>query len=96
MLMISAVPAFAAKTSDKKPLTVTLDVKDEDVHDILKSLQKQCAIKNLAIDPGVPHTKGTFYLRDVSCDKAFDVVLRTFDLRAVAHDQALTAIERRP
>ena len=59
MLMISAA-AFAAteKKINPKPVvreksTVTLDVKDEDVRDILKSMQKQCGIKNLAIDPQV-------------------------------------------
>ena len=74
---------------------VTLDVKDEDVHAILKSMQKQCAIKNLAIDPQV-QGKATFYLRSMPCASAFDVVLRTFGLRAVNYSTSLTAVERRP
>jgi len=101
LLMISA-PAFAAtvKKLDPKPenrdkLTVTLDVKDEDVRDILKSMQKQCAIKNLAIDPQV-QGKATFYLRNVPCTSAFDIVLRTFGLRAVNYSPTLAAVERRP
>ena len=102
--LLIASPAFAAteKKIDRKPevrhqktLTVTLDVKDEDVRDILKSMQKQCAIKNLAIDPQV-HGKGTFYLRAMPCASAFDVVLRTFGLRAVNYSTSLTAVERRP
>ena len=101
--LLIATPAFAAteKKMDRKPevhkkeLKVTLDVKDEDVRDILKSMQKQCAIKNLAIDPQV-QGKATFYLRDMPCASAFDVVLRTFGLRAVSSSQSLTAVERRP
>jgi type II secretory pathway component GspD/PulD (secretin) len=101
--LLIASPAFAAteKKIDRKPevrqkqLTVTLDVKDEDVRDILKSMQKQCAIKNLAIDPQV-QGKGTFYLRSIPCPSAFDVVLRTFGLRAVNYSTSLTAVERRP
>ena len=101
--LLIAAPAFAAteKKIDRKPeppkktLTVTLDVKDEDVRDILKSMQKQCAIKNLAIDPQV-QGKGTFYLRSMPCPAAFDVVLRTFGLRAVNYSTSLTAVERRP
>jgi type II secretory pathway component GspD/PulD (secretin) len=103
ILLLIAAPAFAAteKKIDRKPvarpkpLTVTLDVKDEDVRDILKSMQKQCAIKNLAIDPQV-QGKGTFYLRNMPCASAFDVVLRTFGLRAVNYSASLTAVERRP
>ena len=101
--LLIATPALAAteKKIDRKaetkpkPLTVTLDVKDEDVRNILKSMQKQCAIKNLAIDPQV-QGKATFYVRDLPCPTAFDVVLRTFGLRAVNYSSSLTAVERRP
>ena len=63
----------------EKPRTVTLDVKDEEIHLILKSMQKQCAIKNLVVDPGISGN-GTFYFHDVPCPTAFDVVLRTMGL----------------
>ncbi|MDQ6803184.1 MAG: hypothetical protein M3041_20460 [Acidobacteriota bacterium] len=103
IVLLIASPALAAtekkiarKTEARqKSLTVTLDVKDEDVRDILKSMQKQCAIRNLAIDPQV-QGKGSFYLRHMPCASAFDVVLRTFGLRAVNYSSALTAVERRP
>ena len=66
LLLMIAASAFAAteKKIDRKPeapvkrLMVTLDVMDEDVRDILKSMQKQCAIRNLAIDQQV-QGKGT-------------------------------------
>ena len=64
-----------------QPKSVTLDVKDEDVVVILRSMQKQCAIKNLVIDKEV-QGKGTFIFRELECGRAFDTVFRTMDLRA--------------
>ena len=97
-----ALPAFAAKEKkidrpskeDSHPLTVTLDVKDAEVPDILKSMQQQCAIKNLIIDPDVKG-KGTFFIRDVPCATAFDLVFRTLRLKAVTYSSSLTAVEPR-
>lgn len=97
-----AVPAFAATAKridpppkhDLHPLTVTLDVKDEEVHKILKSMQAQCGIRNLAIDPDV-QGKGTFFLSDLPCTTAFDVVLRTLHLKAVTYSNSLAAVEPR-
>ena len=73
--------------------TVTLDVKDAKVRDVLKSMQKQCAIKNLIVDPDVPEGSATFYLREVPCGQAFDVVLRTYHLKAITYSDSLTAVE---
>jgi len=89
--MISAT----ALAAPQKPRTVTLDVKDDDVRDVLKSLQKQCAIKNLAIDPQV-QGKATFYLRDVPCATAFNLVQRTFGLKIVTYSSSFKAVEKRP
>lgn len=82
---------FAAAA--EKPRTVTLDVKDEEIHVILKSMQKQCAIKNLVVDPGVSGS-GTFFFHDVPCRTAFDVVLRTMSL-AAEHSDDVVAVERK-
>jgi type II secretory pathway component GspD/PulD (secretin) len=76
-----------------KPPAVTLDVKDEDVRVILKSMQNQCAIKNLIIDPDVSG-KGTFYFTDVPCRTAFDVVFRTMGLAAEVSDDVV-AVEKK-
>lgn len=76
-----------------QPRTVTLDVKDADVRDVLRSMQKQCAIKNLAIDPDVKGKGATFYLKDVPCPAAFDTVLKTFRLKAVTYSDDLTSVE---
>jgi type II secretory pathway component GspD/PulD (secretin) len=99
--LLIAAPSFAAtekKVEDSRPrlspLTVTLDVKDAEVRDILKSMQQQCAIKNLVIDPQV-QGKGTFFIRDVPCRTAFDIVLRTLGLKSVTDSNTLTAVERR-
>ena len=75
--------------------TVTLDVKDATARDVLKSLQKQCAIKNLIVDPNVPEGSATFYLRDVPCRTAFDVVLRTYKLESVEYSDSTVAVEQR-
>ena len=72
LLMLARAPA---------PKTVTLDVKDEDVVVILKSMQKQCSIKNLVIDKEV-QGQGTFIFHDLPCERAFDIVFRTMSLRA--------------
>jgi type II secretory pathway component GspD/PulD (secretin) len=77
----------------EKPRTVTLDVKDEEIHAILKSMQKQCAIRNLVVDPGVSGN-GTFYFHDLPCRTAFDVVLRTMGLAAEYSDDVV-AVERK-
>ena len=69
-----------ASSSDAKPRTVTLDVKDAEARDVLKSMQKQCGIRNLIIDPDVPRTTATFYFRQVPCETAFRTVLRTYGL----------------
>ena len=62
------------------PPTVTLDVKDAEARVVLKAMQKQCGIRNLVIDPDVPKTAATFYFREVPCETAFRVVLRTYGL----------------
>ena len=73
--------------------TVSLDVKDAKVRDVLKSMQKQCAVKNLIVDPDVPEGSASFYLREVPCAQAFDVVMRTYHLKAINDSDSLTAVE---
>jgi type II secretory pathway component HofQ len=76
MLLLTVTSGAAASRR-----TVTLDVKDAEVHTVLRSMQKQCGIKNLIIDPGVSGS-ATFYFRDVPCETAFRAVLRTYGLTA--------------
>ena len=71
---------LAASTVSAKPRTVTLDVKNADVRDVLQSLKNQCAIKNMIIDKEVPAATATFYFREVPCQTAFRAVFRTFNL----------------
>ena len=89
VLLFAAPAALAAE----RP-TVTLDVKDEDVVVILKSMQKQCGIKNLVIDKEV-QGKGTFIFRELSCERAFDTVFRTMDLRAKAYSNDVINVSPR-
>ena len=74
--------------------TVTLDVKDEEVHVILRSMQKQCAVRNLVIDPGV-EGRGTFLFHNLPCDKAFEVVTSTLGLQAKEEENSVVTVRRR-
>jgi hypothetical protein len=76
-----------------QPKTVTLDVKDEEVVPILRSMQKQCGIKNLIIDKDV-QGKGTFLFRELPCDRAFEVVFETMSLRAKTYDSVVNVSPR--
>ena len=90
-LLLVCSAAFAAPA---KPRGVTLDVKDADVHVVLKSIQKQCAIKNLVIDPGVIGS-GTFLFHDVPCKVALDTVLKTTGLAATTYSSKVVAVRPR-
>lgn len=96
--LLVAAPSFAsakaAKPERAKPRGVTLDVKDADVHDILRSMQAQCGIKNLVIDPGVSGG-GTFMFNDVPCATAFDVVLETLGLSSVVYSNSVVSVSPR-
>src|SRR4051794_9678847 len=74
-----ALAPLAAHAADKTEPVVNLDVKDEDIRVILKSMKEQCGIRNLLIDKEVAG-KAMFYFRDVPCTTAFDVVARTMGL----------------
>jgi hypothetical protein len=74
--------------------TVTLDVKDAKARDVLKSLQKQCAVKNLIVDPDVPDGNASFYFHEVPCKTAFDVVLATYKLKSIEYSTNTIAVER--
>lgn len=71
--------------------TVTLDVKDADARDILKSMQRQCGIKNLMIDPQVQGT-GTFLFNQVPCRKAFTIVLQSMGLAAQTYSNNIVSV----
>jgi type II secretory pathway component GspD/PulD (secretin) len=89
LLVCSSAIAAPAKSRG-----VTLDVKDADVHDVLKSIRKQCGIKNLVIDPGVTGS-GTFLFHDVPCKVALDTVLKTTGLAATTYSSNVVAVRRR-
>ncbi|MEK6371903.1 MAG: hypothetical protein AABO58_04330 [Acidobacteriota bacterium] len=77
-----------------RPNTVTLDVKDEDIRVILKSMQTQCGIKNLIVDKEV-EGKGTFIFRQLPCKTAFDTVFRTMSLRAKTYSNDVVNVRPR-
>lgn len=83
-----------AKAKEKKEPMVSLDVKDAEVRVILKSMQKQCGIKNLVVDPNV-QGKGTFFFANVPCRTAFPIVLSTLGLRTTTTSPALVSVGTR-
>ena len=80
---------------DPNERTVTLDVKDAEAAVILKSMQRQCGIKNLVVDPDVKGT-GTFLFTKVPCRHAFSVVLRSLGLGMSDYSGSLASVEPRP
>lgn len=71
--------------------TVSLDVKDAEVRVILKSMQEQCGIKNLIVDPNVTGT-GTFLFHDVPCRVAFDTVFRSLGLASTEYSNSVVTV----
>ena len=72
--------------------TVSIDVKDAEAGEILKSLQKQCGVRNLMIDPDVKKAKGTFYFYEVPCRQAWAVVLRSMGLESVVYSSSVVTV----
>ena len=98
-LALAARVDFAASEDqytlkDHSEATVSLDVKDAEVRVILKSMQEQCGIKNLIVDPNVTGT-GTFLFHDVPCKTALDMVLRVNGLDAKTYSSSVVAVGRR-
>lgn len=91
LVLILTVALAASAAAEAR--SVTLDVKDGEARAILKSMQKQCGIRNLVIDPDVQGT-GTFYFREVPCGTAFRVVFRTLGLAGQIEPNLVT-VERR-
>jgi hypothetical protein len=94
-VLLAATLLFVCSVSfAAKPRGVTLDVKDADVHVVLKSIQKQCGIRNLVIDPGVTGS-GTFLFHNVPCKVALDTVLRVNGLAAKTYSSSVVAVAPR-
>jgi hypothetical protein len=81
--------------SDRAEKTLTLDVKDAEAADILRSVQRQCGIRNLMIDPDV-RGSGTFLFRDVPCGVAIDTILQSLGLAGEVEMNSILHVEARP
>jgi hypothetical protein len=95
--LVVALPLLGAVNAKKRSpapreLLVTLDVKNEEVRTVLRSLQKQCGIRNLVIDPDVQGSGGTFYFRDVPCSVAFRAVFHSFGLAGSIEPGSMVAV----
>jgi hypothetical protein len=87
----AALLLLLAVTAPSHVRTVKLDVKDEDVHQIMATMQKQCAVKNLVIDPDV-QARGTFVFHSVPCSTAFKVVFQTLGLSSVDYGNSVITV----
>lgn len=105
LLMLGiALPSLAATTKTigvpppPKPVvnerTVTLDVKDEEVRNIMATMQKQCAVRNLVVDPDV-QARGTFVFHHLPCSTAFRVVLQSLALSSVDYGNSVITVGTR-
>jgi hypothetical protein len=90
----AALLLLLAVTAPSHERTVKLDVKDEDVHKIMATMQKQCAVKNLVIDPDV-QAHGTFVFHSVPCSTAFKVVFQTLGLSSVDYGNSVITVGMR-
>ena len=93
LLVLAFVLGVSTASAADEP-TVTLDVKDEDVRIILKSMKEQCGIRNLLIDKDVSGS-GTIYFREVSCSTAFRTVFKQFSLAGKVDPNIVTVEPRR-
>jgi hypothetical protein len=91
LLLSVALAGVALAAPKASPRTVSLDVKDAEARVILASMKKQCGIRNLVIDPDVQGS-GTFYFREVPCETAFRVVLRTMNLAGQVESNSVMTV----
>ena len=87
------IAGTTAAATARRP-SVTLDVKDEDIRVVLKSIQKQCGIRNLIIDPGVTGG-GTFLFHEVPCKVALDTVMRVNGLALKNYSSSVVTVRPR-
>lgn len=78
--------------TDRAEPLVTLDVKDVDVLEILKQLKVQCGIRNMLIDKDVAG-KGTFLLRDLPCQQAFEIVFSSLGLSGKTFANSVVSVQ---
>lgn len=91
LFLVESDGGYRLQRSEPK---VTLDVKDADVRTIMRSVQKQCGIRNLMIDPEV-QAEGTFLLSDVPCGAALDVITQSLGLSAAGSNRTVARVSAR-
>jgi type II secretory pathway component HofQ len=92
LLALTLLAAAAVRAEDAP--SVTLDVKDADIREILLSMKKQCGIRNMLIDDAVGG-KGTYLFREVPCETALKIVFRTQDLDYEIQENSVVIIRKK-
>ncbi len=78
-LKLGAEGTTVVVTDPTPEFTVTMDVTDTDIRTILKSMQRQCRVRNMVVDPEVKGS-GTFLFNAVPCSIAFRTVFNSLGL----------------
>ncbi len=79
--------------SDPSEPRLALDVKDAEVHEIMKIVKQQCGIRNLIIDPDVSG-KGTFLFKDVPCSVGLRTIVRSLELALEIDENSTVVVNR--
>jgi hypothetical protein len=86
--------AVTIRLVEPEELSVWLDVVDGEMEEIIRSLARQCGVRNVMIRPGL-QGKGTFVLRDVPCSAAFRAVFGTLGVEGRMEPNSVLLVERR-
>lgn len=78
---------------DPNEPTMSMDVVDAELGEILGIVKKQCGIRNVIVDPGVTG-KGTFLFREVPCDAALRTIFRSLGLGVEIHSSSIVRVMR--
>jgi hypothetical protein len=86
--------AVTIRLIEPEELSVWLDVVDGEIEELVRSLARQCGVRNVMIRPGL-QGKGTFVLRDVPCGAAFRAVFGTLGVEGRMEPNSVLLVERR-
>ncbi|HVT45858.1 MAG TPA: hypothetical protein VMT00_15885 [Thermoanaerobaculia bacterium] len=73
---------------------LTIDVKEEEVRVILTSIQEQCGIRNLMVDPKV-QGRGTFLFHEVPCSVGIRKIFQSIGLRGTIEPNSILRVTPR-
>jgi hypothetical protein len=73
--------------------TLSIDVKDAPIRQIVSEVRQQCGIRNIMIDPGV-EASGTFLMKDVPCSVALRTIFQSLGVSAEVYPNSVLRVEK--